>query len=79
MKIYPTNHPTIKFFCHIDAYRLKTAYDLSAIGAMEYFGRADTLTVIEWADKIKKLLPKNTKIIKFTQAETNQREITYDF
>lgn len=79
MKVYPVNQGAIRFYCHIDAYRLKTAYDLSAIGAMEYFGRADTVTVIEWADKIKKLLPKEAKLIKFTLGESDQRLINYAF
>ncbi len=58
--------PHIKFLVHIDAYRLKSARDLIAIGADEFFHRADVVTVIEWADKIKKILPKKTKFIKIT-------------
>lgn len=78
MKVYEVKkHPTIKYLCHIDAYRLKTANDLVAIGANEYFGRADTVSVIEWADKIKNILPKNTKYIKIKIGENNQRIINY--
>jgi tRNA A37 threonylcarbamoyladenosine biosynthesis protein TsaE len=31
-----------------------------AIGAGEYFKRSDTVTVIEWADKIKSILPEES-------------------
>jgi len=64
MKIYPVvNHQKIKLLVHIDAYRIKSAEDLIAIGANEYFKRSDAITVIEWADKIKKILPKKTRLI----------------
>lgn len=56
-------HKIIKFLVHIDAYRIKSANDLVAIGAKEYFNRPDTVTVIEWADKIKTILPRETKFI----------------
>jgi tRNA threonylcarbamoyladenosine biosynthesis protein TsaE len=62
MKAYPVaGHKQIKWLVHFDAYRVKTAGDLSAIGAKEYFNRPDTVSVIEWADKIKKILPQETK------------------
>ena len=67
MKIYPVNsQKQIKFLVHIDAYRIKSANDLIAIGANEHFDQPDTVTIIEWADKIKKILPKKTKFIKIT-------------
>lgn len=62
----------IKFFVHIDAYRIKSAKDLIAIGADEYFNRPDAITIIEWADKIKKILPKKTKFIKITINKTSR-------
>ena len=72
MKVYPTKHQQIKFLVHIDAYRIKSAHDLIAIGADEYFKRADTITVIEWADKIKKILPKKTKFVKISINKTSR-------
>ncbi len=69
MKVYQTKYPNIKYLIHIDAYRLKTPEDLITIGAEEYFNRPDAVTVIEWADKIKKVLPKKARfvIIKITK------------
>jgi len=63
MKVYPVKHKTIKQLVHIDAYRIKSAADIVAIGAIDYFNRADTVTVIEWADNIKNILPSKTKYI----------------
>lgn len=72
MKIYKTNNSSIKNLVHIDAYRLKTAGDLLAIGAEEYLERPDTITIIEWADRIKNILPKKTKLIEITTQEKNR-------
>lgn len=41
---------------HIDAYRIKNPQEILDIGVEEYLGEKDTITVIEWADKVKKLL-----------------------
>lgn len=65
MKIYKAGGKKIKQLCHIDAYRLKSARDILAIGADEYFSQPDTVTAIEWAEKIKKNLPPKTKFMKF--------------
>ena len=53
----------IKFLCHVDAYRLSNAAELADIGILDWLGRADTVTVIEWADKVAALL-RNKKVIK---------------
>lgn len=48
----------IKQLCHVDCYRLDDPEELLAIGINDYLERPDTVCVIEWADKIKKILPK---------------------
>lgn len=77
MKVYPIDlkGSKIKQLVHIDAYRLTTAEDLIAIGAGEYFSRPDTVMLIEWADRIKKLLPKKTSYLEFKTIGENKREI----
>jgi len=54
----------IKQLIHIDAYRLNSAEELEALGVQEYFDDPQAIAIIEWADKVKKLLPKNAMIIK---------------
>ncbi|MBT3300381.1 MAG: tRNA (adenosine(37)-N6)-threonylcarbamoyltransferase complex ATPase subunit type 1 TsaE [Candidatus Marinimicrobia bacterium] len=44
---------------HIDCYRLDKPADFIAIGGDEYLHPEDGVTLIEWADKIEPLLPKN--------------------
>ena len=50
---------------HLDLYRTKNFREVKALGLLEVWGRPDTVTLIEWADKIKKYLPGKSKIIKF--------------
>lgn len=51
---------------HLDLYRLKNFKEVKALGITEIWGNKDTVTLIEWADKIKKHLPKKTYYINFT-------------
>lgn len=78
MKVYETNRTSIKTFCHIDAYRLHSGDELIAIGALDYFHSSDAVTVIEWADKIKKILPDGTIYINITQLDETKREFVVE-
>ena len=59
MKVYKTKHQKIKQLCHIDAYRLSGFQDLLDIGIQDYLEDENVVVVIEWADKIKEILPKS--------------------
>ena len=62
MKVYPAKNNNINKICHIDAYRMKSPSDLLAIGAEEYIKDKNCLTLIEWGEKVKSILPKHKKI-----------------
>jgi tRNA threonylcarbamoyladenosine biosynthesis protein TsaE len=75
-KIYPvqSRHTSgVKNFCHVDLYRLKE-FDEN-IGFEEYILSQDSICFIEWAEKIKKSLPKNTIWVKIEIKEGDKREI----
>jgi tRNA threonylcarbamoyladenosine biosynthesis protein TsaE len=59
---------------HVDLYRLEHI-DVEDIALDEYFEKGG-ITVIEWADKIKDLLPKNAKEIKIKIKGVNKRSIS---
>jgi tRNA A37 threonylcarbamoyladenosine biosynthesis protein TsaE len=46
------------------------------IGALEYFGQPETVVLIEWAERIKKILPKDKKVIKIEIGKNNKRIIS---
>lgn len=49
---------TENFFYHIDAYRLKDHRDLIAIGIEEILADPNDIVLIEWSDRVQKILPK---------------------
>lgn len=65
----------LKFLIHIDAYRLDTARELLMLGWKEMTLDPRNIVVIEWADKVKKILPKESIIIKFKYLGEDTREI----
>jgi len=59
---------------HFDVYRFTSDDDLAAIGYEEYFfGKG--LCVVEWADRIKKLLPKGHLEVTINMLKDNKRKI----
>lgn len=58
-------HKTIKTLVHIDTYRLKDEKELIEIGAEDYIGLPEIVTVVEWPEKIPGLL-RNKKMATVT-------------
>lgn len=63
----------INFFYHIDCYRVKSK-DILDLGFKEIISQPN-LVVIEWAEKIKKILPRDTFWIKFKYLDRDKRKI----
>lgn len=75
MNVYETTHPTIKKLVHIDTYRLKSNEELIGIGAEDFVGAPDTLTIIEWPELAAPLLA-GKNLVNITLAHTNEGERT---
>lgn len=60
MNLYALSRETqktgIATLCHIDAYRMRSSRELEAIGVQDYLGARSTVTLVEWADRVKKLM-----------------------
>jgi len=79
MNVYSVkNNQKIKAICHIDAYRLKSAKDLLNIGAQDFFDDPEVLTIIEWGDLAKDILPRRAKTITLEALSEDERKITFD-
>jgi len=63
MRIYKTSRHPFQFLAHVDAYRLDSENELEYLGLDQYIGQPHAITVIEWAEKIKKELKKNKKVV----------------
>ena len=59
---------------HFDLYRLEHHSNLDDMNYEEYF-YGDGVTVIEWADKIKELLPKRHWEVRLEAVDEKQRKI----
>lgn len=65
----------IKEFVHVDAYRLNSAEELKALGIEEIFDSQESVVFIEWADKVKELLPLNYTSVSLRILKDEIREI----
>ncbi len=72
---FPKNYKTASIY-HFDLYRLKNETELEALGFEEYF-YGNGVTIIEWADKMKKLLPKDRLEIYFSHINETTRRIIF--
>lgn len=50
---------------HLDLYRTSSYAEVKQLGLLEFWGKKGHIVVIEWADKIKKYLPRKTKFLYF--------------
>ena len=76
MKIYKvTERKAIKFLSHIDAYRLSAGEQLLEIGADDYLGNPECVTIIEWADRVEDIWPEKRILVEFKIGKGDRREI----
>ena len=75
----PVRDKSSKFqwFYHIDCYRIKKPEELLALGFKEIISNPQNIVAIEWADKVKKILPKSIILLKFEIKDKNKRRIAF--
>ena len=64
-----------KLLVHIDAYRLKDHRDLLPLGIKEILENPENIVLIEWPDRVEKILPKKYIKIHIDHLEENKRKI----
>jgi tRNA threonylcarbamoyladenosine biosynthesis protein TsaE len=65
-----------KTFYHIDCYRIKKAKEILALGFKKIISNPRNIVAIEWADRIRRILPRDAMILKFELANKKTRKIT---
>lgn len=65
---------------HLDLYRLEgdVEREVKNLGVEEIWDDSKNVVIIEWAEKIKDMLPKSTKWIKFTSLGEDERRIVVE-
>jgi|SRR3989344_1848364 len=75
-KAYNLKPIAFSFLHHIDAYRLKDHQDLASLGIKEIFEDSQNIVLIEWSDRVEKILPKDYIKIHIDHISENERKIT---
>ncbi len=66
-------------FYHIDCYRIKKPKELLDLGFQQIISKSENIVVIEWADRIQKIIPKNAVWIKFEFVDEKKRKININY
>lgn len=67
-----------KTFCHVDLYRLEKNLqsEVENFGLTDIWGKPESVVIIEWAEKIREMIPKEAEWIEFENMGENERKIT---
>ena len=68
MKFYDIDWKDYKKLIHIDAYRLESEDELLKLGWEELIKDPSNLILIEWPERVEKIIPKDAKRINFQHA-----------
>ncbi len=67
---------SLSIFYHIDLYRLENKGQIEGLGIKELMSDPQNIIVIEWAEKMRNLLPEKRIDIYFEYSSENERKIT---
>ena len=70
-------NPKFQNFYHIDCYRIKKPKELLTLNFQDIISNPKNIVCIEWADKVKKILPKDILWIKFELKGKDRRKIIF--
>lgn len=70
---YPLRTEHYQLAYHIDCYRLEDPKELLKLGLREMLKNPKLIVLIEWAERVKKFLPKNTVWISIKHGATKNK------
>ena len=66
------------YFYHFDVYRINSEKEILNLGWEEIISNPENIVLVEWADKIENILPKNCVKINFKHLKGDKREMEID-
>ena len=78
LKSYKLTTNSYKLLVHVDVYRLRSSTELARLRFDELLSDPHNLILVEWADKVADLLPKDHFKLHFGFVDENTRKITID-
>jgi len=76
-RVYKISHPHFSHLAHLDAYRLETAEELTRLGWDNLIADTQAIVLIEWADRVREVLPADTLFVHFTLVTPTIHEVSY--
>ena len=74
---YSLHQKTIKEIVHADIYRLNDLKQIEDVGLSEFFNKPGIIVLIEWAEKMKGLLPEKRIDVHFRVLSDVKRKILF--
>jgi len=71
------NKKSKNYFYHFDCYRIQNQKEILDLGFKEIISDPKNIVAIEWAEKIKRILPKGILLIEFKILSKKKREILF--
>jgi tRNA threonylcarbamoyladenosine biosynthesis protein TsaE len=65
-------------FYHVDCYRVEKPKELLALGFKEIVANSKNIVAVEWADKVKKIIPEDAVWLSFEFIGKNKRKIVVE-
>jgi tRNA threonylcarbamoyladenosine biosynthesis protein TsaE len=62
---------------HVDLYRLRDEADLESIGYAEIVAPLDSVTLVEWPERARELLPDAYLLVEFALGSADQRKLRF--
>ncbi len=75
MKRFQILGSKFQFFYHVDCYRIKKPKEILKLGFKKLIQHPNNIVALEWAERVKKVLPKDVVWIKFKFLGENKRKI----
>ncbi len=75
LKRFPLPGSGFQNFYHIDCYRLKGPREIMALGFEEIVSLPGNIVAVEWADRIRKVMPPGARWLRFSFLDEKKREI----
>lgn len=78
MRNYKLENKDFELLVHVDAYRLESESEIEKLGFQEIITSPKNLVLIEWPEKIKKILPRKSFKVLIKHINENERLIEID-
>ncbi len=75
MRRYPLHRRRFKNLFHIDAYRITRSADAASTGITKVLSDPLSIVLIEWAEKVRRILPHNTVRVLFSHGTREEERI----